>query len=151
MRMRVMWAKALLGRMEAGGGVDVVDVVADVGTVVRLRRKRPRLRRFCRKWRRLSSLGTKSVRRVKIADRARTVEAVMAAEIAVEGMIAETVGGVMAGVIVSQRVRIVEALNLNQADRSRSRLFCRASRFRSIGVEKMVRRKLWLPNLRRPM
>ena len=146
MRMRVMSARALPGRMEAGGGVDVAAVVADAVMAARIRwRRKLRHRRFCRRQWRLSSRGTKTVRCAKIVDHVKTVAGGMAGEIAVEEMTVETAEGGIALLLV----RIVEARNVSRMGLSRSRLFCRVSRCRSIGVETMLRRSRWPRSLRR--
>src|SRR5665213_2204746 len=150
--MRARLAKALLGRMEAGGGVDVAGVVVGVAMGARLRRSRRfKRRRFCRKSRlRLSSRGGMIVRvrsvLGKTVGRETIVEIVAEEIVTVEIVVDVTVGG-------TTRVRAVDALkvNLRAPSLRLSRLFCRVSRFRSIGGEKMVRRKLRLPKLRRPM
>ena len=94
------------------------------------------------------SRGVKIVRvktvRVKIADREMIVETA-ADVIAVGAMTVVIVAGANVRAVVVPRVSLrARSLRL-------SHLFCRANRFRSIAVEKMVRPKPWLPNLRRPM
>src|SRR6185312_4180962 len=134
MRTRAMWAKALLARMEAAGGVAVADAVADVAMAVKVRRPRKlRRRKYCRRWRRLSSHGTKIVRPARIVDRVKTVA---------DGMIAETAAAGTASLLV----RIVKARNASRMGLSRSRLFFRVNRFQSIGVEMTIRRSRRLPS-----
>jgi hypothetical protein len=85
----------------------------------------------------------KIVRPARIVDRVKTVADAMAGGIVVAGMIVETA----AGEIASLLVRIVKVRNVSRMGLSRSRLFCRVNRFRSIGVEMTIRRSRRLPSL----